>query len=139
MITRKMNQRITIYSVSGGQNDDGEVVDSIRNDLYTCWAEVLKTQLRDFKLQSNDSLDNSKATKVFLIRYNPKIELDNTMFVEHNSIGITPAHAGKTTSSGRCYLISCCADRIEFISKCLKRVASFSKYTGLDCDFTTEI
>ena len=86
MITRKMNQRITIYSVSGGQNDDGEVVDSIRKDLYTCWAEVLKTQLRDFKLQSNDSLDNSKATKVFLIRYNPKIELDNTMFVEHNSI-----------------------------------------------------
>ena len=86
MITRKMNQRITIYSVSGGQNDDGEVLGSVRNDLYTCWAEVLKTQLRDFKLQANDNLDNSKATKVFLIRYNPKIEIDNTMFVEHNSI-----------------------------------------------------
>lgn len=86
MITRKMNQRITIYSVSGGQNEDGEVVDNIRNDLYTCWAEVLKTQLRDFKTQANDSLDNSKSTKVFLIRYNPKIEIDNTMFVEHNSI-----------------------------------------------------
>ena len=86
MITRKMNQRITIYGVSGGQNDDGEVVDGVRNDLYTCWAEVLKTQLRDFKLQSNDNLDNSKATKVFLIRYNPKIDIDNTMFVEHNSI-----------------------------------------------------
>ncbi len=84
MITRKMNQRITLYSVSGGQNDDGEVVDNIRKDLYTCWAEVLKTQLRDFKLQSNDSLDNSKATKVFLIRYNPKIEIDNTMFIDHN-------------------------------------------------------
>ena len=86
MITRKMNQRITIYSVSGGQNEDGEVVDNIRNDLYTCWAEVLKTQLRDFKLQYNDSLDNSKVTKVFLIRYNPKIEIDNTMFVEYNSL-----------------------------------------------------
>ena len=84
MITRKMNQRITIYSVSGGQNDDGEVVDSIRNDLYTCWAEVLKTQLRDFKLQYKDSLDNSKVTKVFLIRYNPKIDIDNTMFVDYN-------------------------------------------------------
>ena len=86
MITRKMNQRITIYSVSGGQNEDGEVLDSIRNDLYTCWSEVLKTQLRDFKTQANDGLDNSKVTKVFLIRYNPKIEIDNTMFVEHNSI-----------------------------------------------------
>ena len=84
MITRKMNQRITIYSVSGGQNDDGEVVDSIRSDLYTCWAEVLKTQLRDFKTQANDGLDNSKSTKVFLIRYNPKIEIDNTMFVDYN-------------------------------------------------------
>ena len=84
MIIRKMNQRITIYSVSGGQNDDGEVVDNIRKDLYTCWAEALKTQLRDFKTQANDSLDNSKVTKVFLIRYNPKIEIDNTMFVEHN-------------------------------------------------------
>ena len=84
MITRKMNQRITIYSVSGGQNEDGEVVDSIRNDLYTCWAEVLKTQLRDFKLQYKDSLDNSKVTKVFLIRYNPKIDIDNTMFVDYN-------------------------------------------------------
>lgn len=84
MITRKMNQRITIYSVSGGQNDDGEVVDNIRNDLYTCWAEVLKTQLRDFKLQYSGSLDNSKVTKVFLIRYNPKIEIDNTMFVDYN-------------------------------------------------------
>ena len=84
MITRRMNQRITIYSVSGGQNDDGEVVDNIRKDLYTCWAEALKTQLRDFKTQANDSLDNSKVTKVFLIRYNPKIEIDNTMFVEHN-------------------------------------------------------
>lgn len=84
MITRKMNQRITIYSVSGGQNDDGEVVDNIRNDLYTCWAEVLKTQLRDFKIQANDGLDNSKSTKVILIRYNPKIEIDNTMFVDYN-------------------------------------------------------
>lgn len=84
MITRRMNQRITLYSVSGGQNDDGEVVDSIRNDLYTCWAEVLKTQLRDFKLQYSGSLDNSKVTKVFLIRYNPKINIDNTMFVDYN-------------------------------------------------------
>lgn len=84
MITRKMNQRITIYSVSGGQNDDGEVLDSVRKDLYTCWAEVLKTQLRDFKLQVNDSLDNSKVTKVFLIRYNPKIEIDNTMFIDYS-------------------------------------------------------
>ncbi|VTS13501.1 phage protein [Streptococcus pseudoporcinus] len=84
MMTRKMNQRITFFSQYGGQNEDGEVLDAVRKDVYTCWAEVLKTQLRDFKLQYKDSLDNSKATKLFLIRYNPKIEIDNTMFVDYN-------------------------------------------------------
>ncbi|MGT2753232.1 phage head closure protein [Streptococcus porcinus] len=82
MMTRKMNQRITFFSQSGGQNEDGEVLEAIRKDIYTCWAEVLKTQLRDFKLQYKDSLDNSKATKVFLIRFNPKIEIDNTMYID---------------------------------------------------------
>ncbi|MCK1215752.1 phage head completion protein, partial [Streptococcus uberis] len=53
MITRKMNQRITFFSLSGGQNEDGEVLDAVRKDLYTCWTEVLKTQLRDFKLQAS--------------------------------------------------------------------------------------
>ncbi|WP_176723804.1 phage head completion protein, partial [Streptococcus agalactiae] len=52
MITRKMNVRIAIFSQTGGQNEDGEVVSAIRKDLYTCWAEVSKTQLRDFNYQS---------------------------------------------------------------------------------------
>ncbi|HEK9668341.1 TPA: head-tail adaptor protein, partial [Streptococcus equi subsp. equi] len=30
MITRKMNVRITIFSQSGGQNEDGEVVSAVR-------------------------------------------------------------------------------------------------------------
>lgn len=89
MITRKMNVRITIFSQSGGQNEDGEVVSAIRKDLYTCWAEVLKTQLRDFnyqsKFQNASNLPTNKDTKVFLIRYNPKLSIDNTMFVEFNN------------------------------------------------------
>ncbi|AAM79545.1 TPA: phage head closure protein [Streptococcus pyogenes] len=88
MITRKMNVRITIFSQSGGQNEDGEVISAIRKDLYTCWAEVLKTQLRDFnyqsKFQNASNLPANKDTKVFLIRYNPELFFDNTMFVEFN-------------------------------------------------------
>ncbi|HEM9550004.1 phage head closure protein [Streptococcus agalactiae] len=88
MITRKMNVRITIFNQTGGQNEDGEVVDNIREDLYTCWAEVSKTQLRDFNYQSKyqnaSNLPTNKDTKVFLIRYNPKLSIDNTMFIEHN-------------------------------------------------------
>ncbi|MGJ8387035.1 phage head closure protein [Streptococcus agalactiae] len=88
MITRKMNVRIAIFSKTGGQNEDGEVVSAIRKDLYTCWAEVSKTQLRDFNYQSKyqnaSNLPTNKDTKVFLIRYNPKLSIDNTMFIEHN-------------------------------------------------------
>ncbi|HEP1467326.1 TPA: head-tail adaptor protein [Streptococcus pyogenes] len=88
MITRKMNVRITIFSQSGGQNEDGEVISAIRKDVYTCWSEVLKTQLRDFnyqsKFQNASDLPTNKDTKVFLIRCNPQLSIDNTMFVEFN-------------------------------------------------------
>ncbi|ERL14739.1 hypothetical protein HMPREF1231_0022, partial [Streptococcus pyogenes GA06023] len=49
---------------------------------------MLKTQLRDFnyqsKFQNASNLPTNKDTKVFLIRYNPKLSIDNTMFVEFN-------------------------------------------------------
>ncbi|EQL81365.1 phage head-tail adaptor-like protein [Streptococcus pyogenes UTSW-2] len=50
---------------------------------------MLKTQLRDFnyksKFQNASDLPTNKDTKVFLIRYNPKLSIDNTMFVEFNN------------------------------------------------------
>ena len=55
MITRKMNTRITIFSKTGGQNEDGEVIAGIRNDVYSCWAEVAKTSVKDFKTFPEDS------------------------------------------------------------------------------------
>lgn len=100
MITRKMTQRITFFRLSGGQNEDGEVLDAVRKDLYTCWTEVLKTQLRDFKLQASQSLQNSKSSKVFLIRYNPNIEIDNTMYIDfkgqsYSIVKVEPDEASK--------------------------------------------
>ena len=40
MITRKMNHRVTFFREVGGQNEDGEVVSPIRENLYTCCAEI---------------------------------------------------------------------------------------------------
>lgn len=87
MQTRRMNERITVYTKSGGQNEDGEVIDSIRTDLFSCWTEVKKTTVRDFKTVSSsdsdvDGISKTKDNKVFLIRYVPELPLDNSMFVD---------------------------------------------------------
>ena len=93
MITRRMNTRITIFSKTGGQNEDGEVVNGIRKDVYSCWAEVAKTSVKDFKIggksyigelsqDGQKPLDSYKDTKVFIIRYHPRPPFDNSMFVD---------------------------------------------------------
>ncbi|HEL2299323.1 phage head completion protein [Streptococcus suis] len=95
MITRRMNTRITIFSRIAGQNEDGEVVDSIRNDVYQCWAEVVKTGVKDFKVggksyvgdlaqNGQKPLESYKDEKVFIIRYHPKPPFDNSMYVDFN-------------------------------------------------------
>lgn len=92
MRTRKMNTRITFFEKSGGQNEDGEVVDSICKKILTCWAEVSKTTVRDFRESSSGrqtdyaELSQAKDTKVFLIRYIPNVPFDNSMFVEFNGL-----------------------------------------------------
>lgn len=97
MITRRMNTRITIFEKTGGQNEDGEVIDCIRKDVYSCWAEVSKTSIKDFKaggktyvgeLAQNGQkpLESFKDIKVFLIRYMPKLPFDNSMFISFNNL-----------------------------------------------------
>lgn len=97
MITRRMNTRITIFSKTGGQNEDGEVVDSVRNDVYSCWAEVSKTSVKDFKTggksyigelsqDGQKPLESYKDTKVFIIRYHPRPPFDNSMFIDFNGM-----------------------------------------------------
>ena len=97
MITRKMNTRITIFSKTGGQNEDGEVIAGIRNDVYSCWAEVAKTSVKDFKTggksyigelsqDGHKPLESYKNTKVFIIRYHPRPPFDNSMFIDFNGM-----------------------------------------------------
>lgn len=80
MNTSKMNTRITIFSKTGGQNEDGEVVNGICKDVYSCWAEVKGNSVKEFK--TSRELDSYKEVKVFIIRYHPRPPFDNSMFVD---------------------------------------------------------
>lgn len=106
MLTRKMNVRITIFKKEGGQNEDGEVLDDVRTNVMSCWAEVSKTSVKDFrnnttgKQADNAILTETKDTKVFLIRYLPNPPFDNSMFIDFNGLGyrideIEPDYANK--------------------------------------------
>ncbi|HFI0151000.1 TPA: head-tail adaptor protein [Streptococcus suis] len=97
MITRRMNTRITIFSRTAGQNEDGEVVDTVRQDVYTCWAEVPRTTVKDFKVggksyvgdlaqNGQKPLESYKDEKVFIIRYHPNPPFDNSMYVDFNGL-----------------------------------------------------
>ncbi|WP_425423226.1 phage head completion protein [Streptococcus minor] len=95
--TSRMNTRITFYSKTAGQNEDGEVVDAVRTNVYSCWAEVPKTNTKDFKvggksyvgdLQQNGQkpLESYKDVKTFIIRYHPKPPFDNSMYIDFNGL-----------------------------------------------------
>ena len=95
MLTRKMNVRITIFKREGGQNEDGEVLDNVRTDIMSCWAEVSKTTVKDFRENTTGKqadnavltkLTKTSDTKVFLIRYMPKPPFDNSMFIDFNGL-----------------------------------------------------
>jgi len=75
-----MNVRITFFKKVGGQNEDGEVLDFERKDLYSCWAEVSKTTIKDFRetatVTTASGLSEHKDAKTFLIRHLPKLPFD---------------------------------------------------------------
>jgi hypothetical protein len=104
MRTRNMNVRITFFQRIGGQNEDGEVLDFERKDLYTCWAEVSKTSIKDFRESATvtkaSGLVEHKDTKTFLIRHLPKLPFDNSCYVdfdgnEYQIVAIERDHANK--------------------------------------------
>ena len=86
MRTRKMNVRITFFQKVGGQNEDGEVLEFEKKDLYSCWAEISKTTIKDVRESATvtkaSGLSEHKDSKTFLIRHLPKLPFDNSCFVE---------------------------------------------------------
>ena len=79
-----MNKRITFYSKTAGQNEDGEVVDAVRTDIYSCWTEVKKTSIQDFRTGAR--VEAGKDIKIFIIRYHPKPPFDNSMYIDFNGL-----------------------------------------------------
>lgn len=75
-----------LFQKVGEQNEDGEVLGFERKDLYTCWAEVPKTSIKDFRENATvtkaGGLVEHKDTKTFLIRHLPKLPFDNSCFVD---------------------------------------------------------
>lgn len=91
MITRKMNHRVTFFREVGGQNEDGEVTSPIRENLYTCWAEVAKTSLKDFQEGANQTANkkakgivSSSELKTLYVRHHPRRPFDSSDHVEFN-------------------------------------------------------
>lgn len=91
MITRKMKHRVTFFREVGGQNEDGEVISPIRENLYTCWAEVAKTFLKDFQEGANQTANkkakgivSSSELKTLYVRHHPRCPFDSSDHVEFN-------------------------------------------------------
>ncbi|MGB3161549.1 MAG: phage head closure protein [Carnobacterium sp.] len=86
MITRNMNERITFLMKKDGQNEDGEVVTGIKEELFTCWAEVSKATVKEFRERTSqelagDGIKKRKDTIIFNIRYQQKEPVDSTMII----------------------------------------------------------
>lgn len=101
MQTRNLNTRIIFFNNEGGQNDDGEVIEAIRKDKFSCWAEISKSTVKEFRNRyktESSNLNLNEMVEVFIIRYHLLSKLDNTMFIDFNGIDyqiekIEPDHA----------------------------------------------
>lgn len=87
MITRNMNERITFFTKRDGQNEEGEVVSGIKKILFTCWAEVSKATVKEFRERTSQELAGGGITKrkdtiIFNIRYQQKQLVDSTMMID---------------------------------------------------------
>lgn len=78
MRTRHMNNRITFFKLTGGQNEDGEVLTPEREDLYTCWCEVKQNSIKDFQRM----VSVSRFEKTFYVRHTSKRMFDNSCLID---------------------------------------------------------
>jgi len=78
-MSRKMGYRITFFSKTASQNEDGELIEPIITDVCSFWANISGTTIRDFKTSSG--IETGKDTKVFIIRYHRKPLFDTSMYI----------------------------------------------------------
>lgn len=85
MKTQYMNQRITFFK-NEGSSVGGELQATHRRDIFSCWCEVTKATMKEFKSRersaSNGQLKKLRDTKVFVIRAKQQEEIDNSMCID---------------------------------------------------------
>ncbi len=96
MITRKNEYAHYYIQKNRRANEDGEVIDSLKVDVLTCWAEVQRTSVKDFKAGGKKHRENwrkrtktsrifQRYKKCFLVRYMPKTSFRQlSMYVNFN-------------------------------------------------------
>lgn len=103
MNTNLMNVRIKLYNVVDGQNEDGDIIEGIKENEFSCWAEVSKSTVKEFRRSyksKQSELNLNELNEVFIIRYQLLDKISNTMKIEFDNvqyeiIKIEPDHARK--------------------------------------------
>lgn len=86
MRTRHLNNRMTFFVLEDKKNGDGELIKNIKKELFSCWCEVSKATVKEFKERTisakNGELQKRRATKNFFIRYQQQEAIDTAMMIE---------------------------------------------------------
>lgn len=91
-----MNQRITFFKVVKAKNSDGELEANYCKIIFSCWAEIPKAKIKEFKERTSmelagEGIQKKKEQLIFLIRYHSRQLIDTTMKIafESNAYEIT--------------------------------------------------
>ena len=78
-----MTERIEFISSKTDKNDDGVMMPPDENSkpLFSCWAEVLNTPIREFK-DATTKVGNRKESPNFAIKFEPQRLIDSSWKVK---------------------------------------------------------
>ena len=85
MRLNRLNQRITFVSIHGGKNEDGEYIENKQVDEFTCWAEIQKSPLKEFR-NHESGLEGQQETFTVVIRYLQEKSIDTSWRVRFNGV-----------------------------------------------------
>jgi len=85
MRLNRLNHRITFVSIGGGKNDDGEYIENQQVDEFTCWAEITKAPLKEFR-ERDSGLEGRQETLTVVIRYLQEKPIDTSWRVRFNGV-----------------------------------------------------
>jgi head-tail adaptor len=96
-----MTERITFFSLKPGVTN-GVPTNNVKNDEFTCWAEVAKLPYREF-VNNSTEVGYRKETPVFIISFKQKKEIQTNWRIrwrnqEYEIISMDPDYKTKDTN-----------------------------------------